>query len=316
MWPFHPWQGTKFNFAPLLLYENEKVVDTLEDQSMLTTQITERSIEFIESNKDTPFFLYIAHPQPHVPLFVSDKFKGKSRRGLYGDVIMEIDWSVGQILETLKDHTIDEETLVIFTSDNGPWLSYGEHSGRALPLREGKGTAWEGGQREPCIMRYPGKIPANQTISTPVMTIDLLPTIAGLTGSQLPVNKIDGKNVWSVITGQSSESPHEAYFYYYKTNELHGVRYGDWKLYFPHSYRSLNGREGGKDGLPVEYEQNIITEIALYNLKTDIAETNNVASDNPEIVEKIEKIADQMRQRLGDKLRNMEGTEVRSAGSI
>ncbi|MCG8320536.1 MAG: sulfatase [Cytophagales bacterium] len=316
MWPFHPWQGTKFNFVPLLLYENEKVVDTLEDQSMLTTQITERSIEFIESNKDTPFFLYIAHPQPHVPLFVSDKFKGKSRRGLYGDVIMEIDWSVGQILETLKDHTIDEETLVIFTSDNGPWLSYGEHSGRALPLREGKGTAWEGGQREPCIMRYPGKIPANQTISTPVMTIDLLPTIAGLTGSQLPVNKIDGKNVWSVITGQSSESPHEAYFYYYKTNELHGVRYGDWKLYFPHSYRSLNGREGGKDGLPVEYEQNIITEIALYNLKTDIAETNNVASDNPEIVEKIEKIADQMRQRLGDKLRNMEGTEVRSAGSI
>ena len=316
MWPNHPEQGTKFNFDPLYLYENERIIDTLEDQSMLTTQITERSIRFIESNKQNPFFLYVAHPQPHVPLFVSEKFKGKSKRGLYGDVIMEIDWSVGQILSALKENEIDENTLVIFTSDNGPWLSYGEHSGSALPLREGKGTAWEGGKRVPCIIRYPGKIPANQVVATPVMTIDLLPTIAALIGSQFPEKKIDGKNVWPVITGESLKSPHEAYFYYYKSNELHAVRYGDWKLYFPHSYRSLNGREGGKNGFPVNYEQNTLTEMALYNLKKDIGETTNVATENPEIIEKIQQLADQMRRELGDRLHNIEGTGVREAGSI
>lgn len=316
MWPFHPGQGTTFNFGPLPLYENENIIDTLEDQSMLTTRITERSVKFIQSNKDTPFFLYVAHPQPHVPLFVSEKFKGKSKRGLYGDVIMEIDWSVGQILNALKENGLDEKTMVIFTSDNGPWLSYGEHSGRALPLREGKGTAWEGGQREPCIMRYPGKIPAGQMITTPVMTIDILPTIATLTGSTLPQEKIDGKNVWPVITGKSAKSPHEAYFYYYKRNELHGVRYGDWKLYFPHSYRTLNGREGGRNGLPVPYEQNTVSEIELYNLKEDIGETSNVASENPEVVEQIKKIADRIRMELGDELRDMQGTGVREAGSI
>ena len=165
-------------------------------------------------------------------------------------------------------------------------------------------------------MRYPGKIPANQVVATPVMTIDLLPTIAALTGSQLPVKKIDGKNVWPVVTGKSVKSPHEAYFYYYKSNELHAVRYGDWKLYFPHSYRSLNGREGGKNGVPVNYEQNTLTEMALYNLKKDIGETTNVVTENPEIVKKIQGLADQMRRELGDRLYDIEGTGVREAGSI
>ena len=134
MWPLHPQQGPIFDFGPLPLYENETVIDTLTDQTLLTTQITERSIDFIKKNKDNPFFLYIAHPQPHVPLYVSDKFKGKSERGLYGDVIMEIDWSVGQVLATLKEYSIDDNTIVIFTSDNGPWLSYGEHAGSAYPI--------------------------------------------------------------------------------------------------------------------------------------------------------------------------------------
>ena len=316
MWPFHPQQGPVFNFSPLPLYENGNIIDTLEDQSMLTTQITERSVKFIEDNKHHPFFLYVAHPQPHVPLFVSEKFKGKSKRGLYGDVIMEIDWSVGEILNTLKDNGIDQQTLVIFTSDNGPWLSYGEHSGSALPLREGKGTALEGGQREPCIMRYPGKIPINKTINTPMMTIDLLPTIAKLTNSTLPENKIDGKNIWPILIGDSAKSPHEAYFFYYHVNELHGVRYGNWKLYFPHTYRTLNGREGGKNGFPVDYEHNTITEIELYDLETDISETTNVAAKNPEIVEKIKELAKHMRIDLGDSLKDMPGTEVRPAGSI
>ena len=263
MWPLHPQQGPVFDFGTLPLYENKTVVDTLTDQTSLTTQITERSIEFIKRNKNNPFFLYIAHPQPHVPLFVSDKFRGKSKRGLYGDVIMEIDWSVGQVLATLKEEGLDENTLVIFTSDNGPWLSYGDHSGSALPLREGKGTALEGGQREPFIARFPGQIEAGEVSDIPMMAIDLLPTIAHLTGAQLPDRKIDGKNAWDLLTGRSVSSPQKAYFFYYRKNELHGVRYGKWKLYFPHTYRTLNGKEGGKNGLPVPYEYKSIDHIAV-----------------------------------------------------
>ena len=154
------------------------MIDTLTDQSQLTTQITERSVAFINKHKDEPFFLYVPHPQPHVPLFVSDKFKGKSKRGLYGDVIMEIDWSVGQIVKTLKENGLEENTIIIFTSDNGPWLSYGNHAGSALPYREGKGTAWEGGQREPFVIKYPKEIPMGKRSHTPVMGIDVLPTLA------------------------------------------------------------------------------------------------------------------------------------------
>lgn len=316
MWPLHPEQGTVFDFGPLPLYENKTVIDTLTDQSSLTTQITERSIDFIKNNKDNPFFLYIAHPQPHVPLYVSDKFKGQSARGLYGDVIMEIDWSVGQVLETLKKQDLEENTLVIFTSDNGPWLNYGEHSGSALPLREGKGTALEGGQREPCIVYYPGKIEAGRTINTPMMTIDLLPTIAEITGSKLPTKKIDGKSIWKIWTGETEQSPHEAYYFYYKVNELHGVRYGKWKLYFPHSYRSLNGRPGGKDGLPVAYDNNTIDQVELYDLSNDISETLDVASQYPEVVMEIETLASKMRLELGDKLYDQQGTENRQEGRI
>lgn len=316
MWPYHPQQGTVFNFGPLPLYENEMVIDTLDDQSMLTTQITERSVDFIKRNKDKPFFLYVAHPQPHVPLFVSDKFKGKSERGLYGDVIMEIDWSVGEILKTLKEQGLDENTLVIFTSDNGPWLNYGEHSGSALPLREGKGTALEGGQREPAIARWPGKLQSGKTISTPMMNIDVLPTIAEITNSPLPKQTIDGKSVWKIWIEETSESPQEAYFFYYHVNELQGVRYKNWKLYFPHTYRSLNGREGGKGGLPAPYENLKFEEIALYDLSQDISETKNVAEQHPEIVEEIKALADGMRQRLGDALTKVEGSENRAPGTV
>ncbi len=316
MWPNHPQQGPIFDFGPLPLYDNQAIIDTLEDQSMLTTQFTEKSLSFIDKHKDEPFFLYLAHPQPHVPLFVSNKFKGKSKRGLYGDVIMEIDWSVGEILKRLKKHNLEENTIVIFTSDNGPWLAYGDHSGSALPLREGKGTALEGGQREPCIIRYPGKIEAGSTVHSPAMTIDILPTLAAITGSSLPEKQIDGKNIWSVLTGQTSQSPHEAYFFYYRINELHGVRYGDWKLYFPHRYRSLNGRAGGKNGLPTDYEQLSFDDIALYNLVDDISEKNNVAKNHPDIVAKISTLATQMRHRLGDKLLHQNGVENRPPGKV
>ena len=316
MWPFHPQQKTIYNFSSLYLYENENVIDTLTNQSLLTTQITQRSVNFINKNANNSFFLYVAHPQPHVPLFVSDKFKGKSKRGLYGDVIMEIDWSVGEILKALKKNNIDENTLVIFTSDNGPWLSYGEHAGSAYPLREGKGTALEGGQREPCIIYYPDKIKRKGEINIPIMNIDLLPTIAEVTRSKLPDLEIDGKSVWDILTGVSSQSPHEAYYFYYRVNELHAVRYKKWKMYFPHTYRTLNGREGGKNGYPVPYEYNTMEKIELYDLSKDIGETNDIADKHPQIVEKIKLLSDQMRDRLGDSLNNIKGKENREAGQL
>ncbi len=314
MWPYHPQQGTIFDFGPLPLIEGRDIIDTLEDQSFLTMEITRRSVDFISKNVNEPFLLYVAHPQPHVPLFVSEKFKGKSDRGLYGDVIMEIDWSVGEILNSLKEKGIDENTVVIFTSDNGPWLSYGNHAGSAHPLREGKGTAWEGGQREPCIIRFPDKLPSGVSVSVPAMTIDLLPTIAFLTGANLPSAKIDGKNIWTVLTGKSKESPQEAYYFYYKVNELHGIRWQNWKMYFPHSYRSLNGREGRTDGFPISYDQNTVNEIELYDLANDISETMNVASRNPKVVVKMQQLAEEMRMELGDALKGIEGAGNRGVG--
>ncbi|MGB5202965.1 sulfatase family protein [Eudoraea sp.] len=316
MWPLHPQQGPVFNFGPLPLYENETIIDTLTNQSQLTTQITERSVNFINRNKDHPFFLYVPHPQPHVPLFVSEKFKGKSGRGLYGDVIMEIDWSVGQILNALKVNDLDENTVVIFTSDNGPWLSYGNHAGSALPFREGKGTAWEGGHREPFIIRYPNGLKGGRNIDTPVMAIDILPTLAEITGSALPDGIIDGKSVWKLLNGDSKESPQEAYYFYYRVNELHGVRYDKWKLYFPHNYRTMEGQQPGKDGLPGDYVYLDLKEIELYDLSVDLGETTNVAGKYPEVVEKIKQLADTMRNKLGDSLSEMEGTENRLAGTI
>lgn len=293
-----------------------KEIKTLEDQAQLTTELTEAAVDFIERNKHTPFFLYVPHPMPHTPIAVSDKFKGKSDQGRYGDVIMEIDWSVGQIMNKLKEHQLDKNTIFIFTSDNGPWLNFGNHAGSASPLREGKGTAWEGGQREPCVVSYPNGIEGGRVIDTPMMTIDLLPTIAEITGAKLPELKIDGKSVWDIWTGKSNKSPHDAYFFYYKSNELHGVRYNDWKLYFPHTYRSLNGREGGKDGYPVNYDMNEIDEIELYDLKNDISESKNVADQHPKIVLEIKSLADEMRKKLGDKLLSIKGTENRPAGSV
>jgi len=316
MWPKHPQQGTIFNFPDLPLYENEKVIGILEDQSQLTTQITERSVDFIKRNKDKPFFLYVPHPQPHVPLFVSEKFKGKSERGLYGDVIMEIEWSVGQIMRALKDNGLEENTLVIFTSDNGPWLSYGNHAGSALPLREGKGTAWEGGQREPCIIKYPKKLKGGKIIDVPMMAIDLLPTLAELTQAPLPEQVIDGKSVWKILTGEREEPVQEAYFFYYRVNEMFGVRYGKWKLYFPHRYRTMDGQEPGKDGQPGVYRMVDLKEIEMYDLESDISEATNVAAQHPEVVAEIEKLANDMRYRLGDSLKNMNGSETREPGRM
>ena len=315
MWPFHPEIPHAFP-DDLLLYKNENPIETLIDQSDLTKRITDESIRFINKNKNNPFFLYIPHPQPHVPLFASKEFKGSTGKGLYADVITEIDFSVGRVLKALDDNGLSENTIVVFTSDNGPWLSYGDHAGSSGIFREGKGTAWEGGQRVPCIVKYPNKINSGTVIDEPLMGIDWLPTFANVTGSRMSSNKIDGKNIWPLLISETSKSPHEALYFYYRANELHAVRSGEWKLYFPRSYRSLNGRNGGKDGIPVKYEQNVVNEKQLYNLKEDPSELNNILNDHPNIVSKLEKMGNLARYDLGDKLTNVEGIGTRDVGTI
>ena len=316
MWPYHPWQGTVFNFPDLPLFHNENIIDTLTDQSDLTKKITQRAIRFIEENRSEPFFLYVPHPQPHVPLFASKDFDGQSGNGIYSDVISEIDWSTGEIIKTLEDLDLSDNTLIIYTSDNGPWLSYGQHSGSADPLKEGKGTAWEGGVRVPCVMKLPGRFKANRTISAPLMTIDLLPTIAELVGASLPDQTIDGKSALSLLSGKSTHTPQEAYYYYYHTNELHAIRSGDWKMYFPHSYRTLNGRKGTNDGIPIDYEYITLEEKELYNLVIDKEESQNVIASNPLIVKKLDSLATRMRMELGDSLLDLEGTGNREVGKV
>ena len=229
---------------------------------------------------------------------------------------MELDWSVGEILNALKVNGLEEDTMVIFTSDNGPWLAYGNHAGSATPFREGKGTAWEGGQREPFVVKYPRKIPAGTLVHTPVMGIDIMPTVAALTDGKLPNHPIDGKNVMQVLSGESQESPQEAYFFYYRVNELFGVRYRDWKMYFPHRYRTMAGQPQGADGLPGQYAFIDMKEIELYHLPTDEAERTNVAQFHPDVVNKIQSLAADMRLKLGDALLDQTGSETRTAGSL
>jgi arylsulfatase A-like enzyme len=251
-----------------------------------------------------------------VPLYVSAKFQGKSERGLYGDVIMEIDWAVGEILGALKQHGLDEKTLVIFTSDNGPWLSYGNHGGSASPLREGKGTSFEGGHRVPCIARWPGRIPAGTVCDEMAMTIDLFPTVARLTGAPLPKHQIDGLDIWPLLAGEpGAKNPHEGYYHYYAQNELQAVRSGPWKLFFPHSARSMAGQTPGKDGIPGHYKP-LAVQSELYDLKSDVGETKNVAAQHPEIVARLEALAEKARADLGDKLTGRAGSGVREPGRV
>jgi arylsulfatase A-like enzyme len=304
---------------PLPLFENNEIIDAAvspEKHSQLTTLYTEHAVSFIDRHKDKPFFLYVPHTMVHVPLGVSDKFKDKSGAGLFGDVVMEIDWSVGQILDAIKRNGLDDNTLVLFTSDNGPWLNYGNHAGSAGPLREGKGTMWEGGYREPCVMRWPGKIPAGTKCDELASTIDVLPTVAKLIGAQVPTDRvIDGKDIWPLMSGaEGAKSPHDILYCYYD-RELRAVRDRQWKLVFPHTYRSLEGRSGGRDGVPVIYTQ-VTTPRALYDLKNDVGETKDVSKEHPEIVERLREAGEKARATLGDKLRNREGSEVRPAGML
>ena len=326
MWPYHPDyvkfpEGTaqrKRGYPDLPLIEGNKVIDaevTADDQKKLTTDYTEKAVNFINTNSDKPFFLYVPHSMVHVPLYVSEKFEGKSGAGIFGDVMMEIDWSVGQILDAVNRNKLSQKTLVIFTSDNGPWLSYGDHAGSALPLREGKGTMWEGGIRTPTLFWWPGRIPPGTECRELASTIDILPTFAALINQPLPDQKIDGKDIRALMYGMDGVSPHQEFYLYYGGGQLQGVRDRRWKLVLPHKYRTLNGRPGGTQGQPVKYEhKNTGTE--LYDLRSDPSETNNVYDQYPEVVARLSEAAERARESLGDKLQKRKGKEVRPAGRI
>ena len=279
-----------------LIRDNEKTreVRTLDDQAELTTLYTEYAVDFIHKNAGKPFFLYVAHSMPHVPLAVSDKFRGKSGQGLYGDVIMEIDWSVGEIMKALDENKITQNTLVIFTSDNGPWLNFGNHAGSAGGLREGKGCSWEGGQRVPCVMSWPGKIEPGVICSNMASTIDILP----------------------LIEGNFDADPRKVFHFYYRKNSLENIRKGDWKLALPHTYRSYEGKMPGNDGWPGEYSAGNVDEYELYDLRRDPGERYNVIDLYPEVAEELKKIAEDMRNDLGDENYGIPGVNSRKPGSV
>ncbi len=332
--PLHP---ILRDIPPLPLFEDEKIIERDPDQSRFTRRITERAVRFITDHQNRPFFLYLPHVMPHVPIFASKGFRGSSKQGLYGDVIQELDASMGTILLTLQKLNLDENTLIIFCSDNGPFLSYGSHAGSARPLRGGKLTTFEGGVRVPCLMRWPGVIPAGTVCAEVASTIDLMPTIAQLLKTRLSnKRKIDGKNILPLMQGEANaRSPHQSLFFY-AGSELQAVRKGPWKLHLPHDYLEVAGPTRS-DGKPANWENlqpRAITQsgirgiasrhgykveklpLSLYHLGQDIGEQNNLAKQHPEVVAQLLREVETMRADLGDSLVGKPGPNVRPCGRV
>jgi arylsulfatase len=308
----------KYKYPPLQLLDGFSPVmpiNNLEDQSKLTTLYTERAVRFIDKNKNKPFFLYLAHSMPHVPIAVSSKYKNKSGAGLFGDLMMEIDWSIGEVMKELDKNGLTKNTLIIFTSDNGPWLTFGNHAGSTGGLREGKGSAWDGGVKVPCIMSYPGVIAPGSICNNLATTMDVLPTIVGLTKTQLPTNTIDGVDILSLLTQKPNANPRDHFVYYYDNNSLKAVRQGVWKLVFAHQSQTYKATDMGKDGFSGKYAS-VAVPMALYDLSTDPGETLDVAKLNPSVVAALTAIADTYRTALGDDLTNKPGTQKRPAATI
>jgi arylsulfatase len=311
--------SSKMKYPILPLIEgNEKVgeVRTLADQDKLTTDYTERAVRFIENHKNEPFFLYLPHSMVHIPLGVSEKFRGKSNQGMYGDVMMEVDWSIGEVMKALGKNGLEKNTIVIFTSDNGPWLNFGNHAGSTGGLREGKGTSWEGGQRVPCIMRWPGIIPAGDICNQLASSLDLLPTLVEITGGKLPSNKIDGVSILPLMLGNKEASPRHEFYYYYETNSLEAVQRDFWKLILPHKGRTYRNMKPGADGWPGPTGTETIKEPQLYDLRRDPGEWYDVALYYPEKIKELQTLTDKARKDLGDDLTNSPGENRRKPGTI
>ena len=313
------YDGLKEGFisAPTPLYRNERVVEVNPDQSLLTRRYAEESVDFITEHRNKPFFLYLAHTMPHMPVAASHNFAGQSAHGIYGDAIEEIDWSVGYIMRHLHDLDLEENTIIIFTSDNGAatwkdeggwaWTAdwdgrknrreRGYKSGSNQPLRGAKGTTWEGGMRVPFLARWPGHIPAGTTAPQMVTSMDILPTIASIVQTQLPADRtVDGYNILPILSGDpGAKTPYEA-FYYYRYERLQAVRSGEWKL---HVFRPGVGATS-----------------LLYNLKDDIGETTDVSEKYPDVVKQLEELAGKSRFRLGDIVTGRVGQNLRPLGRL
>jgi arylsulfatase A-like enzyme len=318
MWPGHP-ESPK-NYPVLSWYEQhratEKIVD-LDGQDQITRRLTKKAVDFVHRQGTNPFLLYVPHSMPHVPLGVGPQFRQSTMYGPYGDVIKEIDWSVGEIRKALEEEGVLEDTLLIYSSDNGPWLNYGDHAGTTGGLREGKGTTFEGGIRVPFVVRYPRLVPAGRVCREPAMTIDVLPTLVELTGGAAPQREIDGRSILSLLRGKAgATSPHEALYFWYHDRHLEAMRMGPWKLHFAHSYRSLEGRTAGNNGRPAPYTYGLPIELALFDLRSDRGETVNLKHEHPDVVARMFELADVMRDRLGDKLNHVSGRENRGPASL
>lgn len=286
---------------PLPLLRNEKVIEAPADQNTLTRRYTDEVIAFMRDNRERPFFIYLPHTMPHNPVHASDEFRDTSDNGRYGDCVEEIDWSAGQILAALKALDLDEKTLVVFTSDNGAASRWGGGNG---PLRGHKGSTWEGGMREPCIMRWPGTIPAGTECDELACTMDLLPTFARLAGTSALTDRIiDGRDIRPLMTGRTgAKSPHKA-FYYYQMDQLQAVRSGKWKLHLPLKPKKRNWGKPEPEG-----------PLLLFDLEADIGEQDNIADRRPRVVERLLALAEEAREDLGDTDRP--GKNQRPAGFV
>jgi arylsulfatase A-like enzyme len=293
MWQHNDWWKKHAGERPLPYWQSGaiKIPDISSgDQKNLTAWATEGATQFIRAKAGKqPFFLYVAHSMPHVPLYCRDEFKGKSGAGLYGDVIMEIDWSVGEIMTAIREAGIEKETIILFTSDNGPWEEYGNHAGKT-PFREHKGTTFEGGIRSPLIVRFPQELKPGTVNDCAFSSIDFVPTLSHLTGAPLPEKPIDGKNIWPLMRGDNgAKNPHEHYFMSTGWNlEAVMTADGKWKLHLPHGYRDVV--TPGNDGERGKTKTSRIEE-SLFDLSDDPLEEKNVIADHPEIAKQLREAA-------------------------
>ena len=315
MWPYHPESPQAWPPLPHMRGVSgmlDEVVSYNDDPSLWTQRIKASALRYIETHAQQRFCLYLPLPMPHVPLAASANFRGRSSAGVYGDVLLELDDLVGALRQRLRDLGIEEETLVVFTSDNGPWLSYGTHAGSTGGLREGKGSVWEGGIRVPFLAACPGSIPPGTQVDTPFMLTDVLPTAVEALGLAAPRLTTDGRSVWPLLCGTTDQPPHELLGFWYERNELQAVRCGPWKLVYPHHYRRMpEDLPKPTDGRPWSNSTGTVVRTELYNLLDDPNEAHDVAYAHPEVVRRIDELAEQLRADLGDSLRGRKGSGAR-----
>lgn len=324
MWPINydgtpAISGNKARYPLLPMIDGDTPVDsirTLADQDELTRRLTERAVSFINKNHKRPFFLYLPHQMPHVPIGASARFRGKTGEGLYADMMQEIDWSAGEVMRALKTNGLEKNTLVIFTSDNGPWLTFGNHAGSSGGLREGKGTTYEGGHRVPCLMRWPGVVPGGRVCNKLLTTMDILPTVTKLCGARLPRRPIDGVDAMALLKGDDSQTPRTEFYYYYRANSLEAVRRGNFKLVFAHPGRRDEGYVRGKDGNKGENTESYAIESGLYDLRHDPGERYDLSKQSPDLKADLDALAEKARLDLGDDLQQRKGANVRPGGQL